>query len=58
MFTETLARFAVETRSSDLPEAAVAAARDALIDTMGVALAGTREPVGELATRWVREIGA
>ncbi|MGH8699907.1 MAG: MmgE/PrpD family protein [Burkholderiales bacterium] len=58
MFTETLARFVIEPRASALPEAAVAGARDALIDTIGVALAGTREPVGELAARWVRELGA
>ncbi|MBI3042126.1 MAG: MmgE/PrpD family protein [Betaproteobacteria bacterium] len=58
MFTETLARFAIETRTSDLPEPAIAAARDALIDTVGVALAGSREPVGELAARWARDIGA
>lgn len=58
MFTETLARFAIETRISDLPEPAMAAARDAVIDTIGVALAGSREPVGELAAQWVRELGA
>ena len=58
MITETLARFVVETRASDLPEETINAARDALIDTVGVALAGTREPVGELAARWARELGA
>lgn len=58
MFTETLARFAIETRVSDLPEQTVAAARDALIDTLGVAVAGSREPVAVLAARWVRETGA
>ena len=58
MITETLARFVVETRISDLPEETINAARDALIDTVGVALAGTREPVGELAARWARELGA
>jgi 2-methylcitrate dehydratase PrpD len=58
MFTETLARFAIETRISELPGPAIAAAQDALIDTVGVALAGSREPVGELAARWVRELGA
>jgi 2-methylcitrate dehydratase PrpD len=58
MFTEMLARFVLETRASDLPEETLDAARDALIDTVGVALAGTREPVGELAARWVRETGA
>jgi len=58
MFTETLARFVIETRASDLPEAVIAAARDALIDTVGVALAGSREPVADLAARWVRDLGA
>jgi len=58
VFTETLARFAIETRASDLPDETIGAARDALIDTVGVALAGTREPVGELAARWARELGA
>lgn len=58
MITETLARFVIDTRASDLPEETINAARDALIDTVGVALAGTREPVGELATRWARELGA
>jgi 2-methylcitrate dehydratase PrpD len=58
MFTETLARFVIETRTSDLPDAAITAARDALVDTVGVALAGSREPVAELAARWVRELGA
>jgi 2-methylcitrate dehydratase PrpD len=58
MLTETLARFVIETRASDLPGETIEAARDALIDTVGVALAGTREPVGELAARWVRESGA
>jgi 2-methylcitrate dehydratase PrpD len=33
-------------------------AQGALIDTVGVALAGTLEPVGELAVRWVNETGA
>ena len=58
MITETLARFVIETRKSGLPDETLDAARDALIDTVGVALAGTREPVGELAARWARELGA
>ena len=56
MLTETLARFVIETRTSDLPDAAIAAARDALVDTVGVALAGSREPVADLAARWVRDL--
>ncbi len=58
MFTETLARFVIETGTSDLPDPAIAAARDALVDTVGVALAGSREPVADLAARWVRDLGA
>ncbi|HEX6002758.1 MAG TPA: MmgE/PrpD family protein [Burkholderiales bacterium] len=57
-FTETLANFAIETRSADILQAALAAARDAVTDTLGVALAGAREPAGEIAARWMREVGA
>ena len=57
-FTETLANFAIETRSADISQAALAAARDAVTDTLGVALAGAREPAGEIAARWMREVGA
>jgi len=58
MITDTLARFAIETKASDVPPAVLAAARNALTDTVGVALAGTLEPLGEIATRWVQDVGA
>ncbi len=58
MITETLARFVIDTRASDMPEAALANARNALIDTLGVAIAGTLEPVADIALRWVRDLGA
>jgi 2-methylcitrate dehydratase PrpD len=58
MATETLARFVIETRANNIPNEILKAAQDALIDTVGVALAGTLEPVGELALRWVSETGA
>ena len=58
MATETLARFVIETRTNNIPNEILKAAQDALIDTVGVALAGTLEPVGELALRWVSETGA
>jgi 2-methylcitrate dehydratase PrpD len=57
-FTDTLAQFAIETRGADIPQAALTAARDAVTDTLGVALAGSREPAGEITARWVRELGA
>jgi len=58
MLTERLARFVIETRTADIPPAVIDGARDALIDTVGVALAGTLEPVGEIVARWIAEVGA
>lgn len=56
--TETLARFVVETRASGLPQAVLDGARNAVIDTLGVALAGSLEPVAGIAARWVETLGA
>lgn len=58
MLTERLARYVIETRTGDIPPPVIAGARDALIDTVGVALAGTVEPVGEIVARWIQELGA
>jgi 2-methylcitrate dehydratase PrpD len=58
MVTEKLARFVVETKVSDIPAVVLDGARDALIDTAGVALAGTLEQAGDIAARWVHELGA
>ena len=58
MMTQTLAQFAIETRTADVPDAALDAAQNAVIDTVGVALAGSLEPVAEIALRWTRELGA
>lgn len=58
MITDTLARFVIDTKATAVPPAVLAAARNALADTVGVALAGTLEPLGEIATRWVRDLGA
>ncbi|HXV10592.1 MAG TPA: MmgE/PrpD family protein, partial [Burkholderiales bacterium] len=58
MITDTLARFAIDTKPHAVPPAVLAAARHALTDTVGVALAGTLEPLGEIATRWVQDLGA
>ena len=56
--TETLACFVTESRASEIPDAVLVAAQNAVIDTVGVALAGTLEPVGGIALRWVRDLGA
>jgi 2-methylcitrate dehydratase PrpD len=58
MITEKLARFVTATPISDIPGDVLDRARDALTDTVGVALAGTLEPVGEIAMRWVVQTGA
>ena len=57
MITSTLSRFVVETRTDDIPSAVFAAARDALIDTLGVSLAGSLEQASEIVARWVVENG-
>jgi 2-methylcitrate dehydratase PrpD len=56
--TATLARFVIDTPSADIPDAVLAGARNALIDTIGVALAGTGERVSDIARRWVLDSGA
>jgi 2-methylcitrate dehydratase PrpD len=58
VITEALANFVIETKSSDLPETVLSAGRNALIDTLGVALAGTLEPVADIARRWAADLGA
>jgi 2-methylcitrate dehydratase PrpD len=57
MITCTLSEFVAKTRTDEIPDAVFGAARDALIDTLGVALAGTCEPAADIAARWVEENG-
>jgi 2-methylcitrate dehydratase PrpD len=58
MITDALARFVIDTKATTVPDAVLLSARNALTDTVGVALAGTLEPVGEIAARWVQDLGA
>jgi len=58
MITEKLARFVVETPLAAIPTAVLEGARDAYIDTLGVAIAGTLEPIADIAVRWVDDLGA
>jgi 2-methylcitrate dehydratase PrpD len=53
MLTQRLAEFVIDTKPSDIPGAAMDAARDALIDTLGVGIVGSTEEVGEIALRYV-----
>ena len=45
MLTQKLASFVVDTDIKTMPAEVMQVARDALIDTLGVGLAGTLEPV-------------
>ncbi len=57
MITERLARFVVEPPLHQIPATILQGARAALIDTIGVALAGTLEPIGDIAVAWLDDIG-
>ncbi len=58
MLTQSLASFVIDTKIESIPENVLLHARDALIDTLGVGLAGSLEPAGEIALRWVQDAGA
>lgn len=58
MLTQRLAEFVIDTRASDLAQEVMDASRDALIDTLGVALVGGLDEVGELTLGYVRDLGA
>jgi len=55
--TGELARFVVETRYEDLPPEVVAQSRNCFLDWLGVALAGSREPLADILVSVVREMG-
>jgi 2-methylcitrate dehydratase PrpD len=56
MLTKRLAEFVINTQA--VPTPAMSAAADALIDTVGVALAGTLEESSEIVQRWIQETAA
>ena len=58
MITQRLAEFVINTRTSDIPGEVLDASRDALIDTVGVALIGSLDEVGEITLRYVSDLGA
>lgn len=57
MLTQRLAEFVIDTRASDVPQDVLDASRDALIDTLGCALAGSLDEVSEIALRYVSALG-
>lgn len=58
MITAALADFVASHRADEIPGAALDASRNALVDTLGVAVAGSVEPVADIAAAWVDELGA
>ncbi len=58
MLTQRLAEFVIETRASDVPQDVLDASRDALVDTLGCALIGSLDEVGEISLRYVTGLGA
>jgi len=55
--TEQIARFITETSYTSIPAEAVSAAKDAILDGLGVTLAGSTEPAGRIIVQYVRELG-
>jgi len=56
--TRAVAEFVTRTAFQQIPSSAVAAARDAILDSVGVALAGSREPAGYIGADLARDEGA
>ena len=55
--TDALARFVVDLEYDAIPKEAVDRAKRQILDVIGVALAGSRQPVGKLAARFVQKTG-
>ena len=55
--TRDIAHFITQNRYEQMPERAVIAAKEAILDGMGCALAGSVEPVSRTITEYVREMG-
>src|SRR5437867_4094982 len=56
--TRKIAEFVAQTEYASIPSDAVAAAKDALLDSIGVALAGSRDPAGRIPADLARDEGA
>ena len=55
--TEKLADLVVRTRYEDLPAAAIAKAKECMLDCIGVAIAGSAEPIREPLLRYLEAVG-
>lgn len=55
MFTGELSRFVAKTRYEDLPPELVKAAKDGILDHIGVAMAGSQDPSGRMVSEVVKD---
>lgn len=55
---QKMSAFLVRTEYQDLPQEAVAAAKKAMLDTLGVTFAGSAEPAGKIITGFVKRNGS
>ena len=56
--TDRIVRFIVETTFDDIPAKAFVVAREAIMDCVGVALAGSQQLAGEIAAKWAHAASA
>jgi len=57
MFTEEIAKFIAEISYEQLPTAAIEASKMAIIDCLGVTLAGGEEISGKIISQYVKDAG-
>jgi len=53
--TQRVIDFVVNTRFEDIPAKGLEVARSAILDCVGVALAGARQPAGAIGAEWARK---
>jgi len=52
-----LSNWIVNIKSGDIPKEAIERAKDAILDTTGVTLAGAKEESGRIITKFIKEVG-
>ena len=55
--TETIAKWVVNTNYEDIPPDAIRVASESCFDLLGVILAGSTQPVGEIIQQYVTDLG-
>ncbi len=55
--TETVSKWIVDTSYEDIPPDAIRVANESCFDLLGVILAGSTEPVGDIIQKYVAELG-